>query len=847
MRWQLHWFLAVLFCGISASAADLPAIDHFHKEIQPILNQYCSDCHADGANKGGVAFDQFTSDQSILTNRTLWFNALKNLRDGIMPPEKKARPTSEEMKRIEDWIKYDDFALDPKNPDPGRATIRRLNRVEYRNTIRDLMGVDFDTGEEFPADDTGYGFDNIGDVLMISPMLLEKYLNAAQSIVTNAVPTASRIVKERRIPGRMFVRQGVASDDSAPVRLSYYEPGKIFKSIRLQNAGHYELRLNLTANEHFVEDQIDSNRCRLVFKLDGQGLLTNEFSREVERSFHFQIPRELQPGEHELAFAVEPLTHEPQVRSLYLRVDSVIVRGPSEEKYQVQPTNYTRFFPRDVPKGHFARRAYARELLGAFATRAYRHPVDGATLKRLVSLAESVSKQRGKTFESGIAYAMTAVLASPQFLFREENIEPHQAAVAYPLVDEYTLASRLSYFLWSSMPDDELFRLASQKRLRENLPSQVKRMLADPRSSELIKNFVGQWLEARDIEFVEIDARAVLDLEGRVDPEIGRLRARLHELSLKPNPTAAELNERESVAERLIDIVPKHHMSDEVRRSMRREEELYFEHIVRDDRNVMELVDSDYTYLNQPLADHYGLTNLDLTGPELVRVSLPTNSPRGGVLTMGGILAVTSNPTRTSPVKRGLFILDNILGITVPPPPPNLPLLEDSDHEIGGRKPTLREVLAIHREKPMCNSCHSRMDPLGLALENFNAMGMWREKERDQPIEAAGKLITGESFQNIRELKHILATKHRLDFYRTLTGKLLTYALGRGLEYYDTETVDQIVNRLDRENGRFSALLSGVIESAPFQKRRNLDTVPSQRIEQRAENKRSHEHEPSAN
>ncbi len=258
---------------------------------------------------------------------------------------------------------------------------------------------------------------------------------------------------------------------------------------------------------------------------------------------------------------------------------------------------------------------------------------------------------------------------------------------------------------------------------------------------------------------------------------------------------------------------------------MRRETEMYFSNIIHEDRSVIELVDSDYTFLNERLARHYGLTNLDITGSSLRRVTLPADSPRGGVLTMGTVLAVTSNPTRTSPVKRGLFVLDNILGNPTPPPPPNIPPLEDSEKQMADHQATLREVLEIHRNKPLCASCHNRMDPLGLAFENFNALGMWRDTEHGQPIDATGKLITGESFKDLRELKHILATKHRVEFYRTFTEKMLTYALGRGLEYYDVETVDQIVNRLQQQDGRFSALLTGIIESSPFQERRSHDTL----------------------
>ncbi|MDB6020562.1 MAG: hypothetical protein JWQ04_419 [Pedosphaera sp.] len=845
MHKQFYLLAGMVFFGISAMAAELPVAAHFRADIQPILTEYCFDCHADGANKGGVAFDEFKSEESLVTNRNLWLAALKNLRAGLMPPEKKPRPTAAEIRRIEDWIKYDAFSLDPKNPDPGRVTLRRLNRVEYRNTIRDLMGMDYDTNEEFPADDTGYGFDNIGDVLTLSPMLFEKYLDAAKTIVAKTVPTVSLVVVEKTIPGHAFNRDN-GDDGRKTLRLSYYDHASVSNTFHVEHAGRYQLVLDMAANEKFVDEQFDYNKCRLIFKADGQELLRREFIREGDRPFHFEFNREWPAGDHQLTFEVEPLApNEKQARSLSLRIDSVTVRGPLDEKYQVPPKNYARFFTKDAPKNTAERRVYARQLLGAFATKAFRHPADDATVDRLTNLAEGFYKQRGQTFEAGIAHAMTAVLASPQFLFREENIEPNQPPGTQPFVDEYALASRLSYFLWSSMPDDELFRLAATKQLRQNLPAQVKRMLADYRSDALVHNFAGQWLQARDIDTVNIDARSVLDREETQDPEIVRMKARLRELRSRPREelNAEETKEYKEIRTKLFGDggfrPPRVELGGELRQAMRHEVESYLGHIIHEDRSVRELIDSDYTYLNERLARHYGLTNLNIAGSELRLVKLPAGSPRGGVLTMGSVLAVTSNPTRTSPVKRGLFILENVLGTPSPPPPPNIPPLEDSEKAVAGRQPTLREVLAIHREKPLCASCHNRMDPLGLALENFNAMGMWREKERDQDIEAAGKLITGEKFNNIRELKHILATDHHLDFYRTFTGKMLTYALGRGLEYYDVETVDQIVDSLEKQDGRFSALLTGIIESAPFQKRRESATVPvnktSGQIQQRAE------------
>jgi hypothetical protein len=531
-------------------------------------------------------------------------------------------------------------------------------------------------------------------------------------------------------------------------------------------------------------------------------------------------------------FELRPLTPGlEQVRTLSMQIKSVTVSGPTAKKYWVKPANYAKFFPKDVPKTAEGRGDYARELLGNFASRAFRRPVDTETTDRLVKLAESIYKQRGKTFEAGVAQAMVAVLASPRFIFREENVEPSADGQSYALVDEYALASRLSYFLWSSMPDEELFQQAAAGTLRKNLSDEVARMLADKRSVALEKNFVGQWLQVRDIDTVPIDARSVLAREQKPDPEKEAQLKRLQELRDKPDDslTAAEKDELATLRAEFFKLrqqQPRADLTSDIRRAMGQETESVFAYILHDDSNLLELLDSDYTFLNERLAHFYGITNV--FGQEIRLVTLPPDSPRGGILTEGTVLAVTSNPTRTSPVKRGKFILDNILGIPPLPPPPNIPPLEDALKGMTNHVPTLRESLAVHRENPLCASCHDQMDPLGLALENFNAMGMWRTQEFAEPIDVSGKLVTGESFTNVQELKQILVKDHAEDFYRTLTEKLLTYALGRGLDYYDVETVDQIVARVEKSGGKPSALFVGIIESAPFQKTRGTAPVAAE-------------------
>lgn len=784
--------LAVLGGAISlAYPVENQAVADFHQKVQPILFEYCYDCHGDGMSKGNMAFDGYESDDALVNDRDLWWTALRYLRSGIMPPEKKPRPSAEDIEALAKWVKFDVFEIDPENPDPGRVTLRRLNRMEYRNTIRDLMGVDFDTELEFPPDDTGYGFDTIGDVLTVSPLLLEKYVTAAEDIVSRAVPTVSRSMSVQRFAGEDF--QSEDGSQNAAV-MDYYQEAKVSRAFEVQDPGTYVVDVEGEIDGDF---NFDTGSCLVSLNLDGQQLVEKKYVWYDHKKYSYSLEASLTSGDHELSFELQPLAPADEKKyKLDLQVHSVVVRGPRDPKFWRAPENYDRFFTREEPpESDPERREYAREILQRFVTKAFRRPVDDRTVERLIAIAEEIYTQPDKRFEEGIARAITAALASPRFLFRIEHSMPEQAGEPYSYVDEYALASRLSYFLWSTMPDEELFGLAERGELRNNLDAQVKRMLEDPRSKELVKNFTGQWLQARDIEGVSINERSILARDA--DPQEGGRRRRFGR--------------------------PRIELDRFLRRAMRQETEMYFSYILHENRSVLELIDSNYTFLNEPLAKYYGVPGVE--GEEMRRVELPEDSHRGGILTQGTVLAVTSNPTRTSPVKRGLFILDNILGTPPPPPPPDIPPLEESEKEFGDREPTLREVLEVHRGKPLCASCHSRMDPLGLALENFNAMGMWRDKERGQAIDSAGQLISGETFHNVDELKKILVNDRREDFYRCLTEKLLTYALGRGLEYYDTQTVDLIVERLEKEDGRFSALLTGIIESAPFQKRRNFSEM----------------------
>lgn len=818
------------FCVLLASTvfSEENVAKHFQDTIQPILSTYCFDCHGDGNSEGDFSFDS-TPPEEMLGNHELWWNVLKNVRAGIMPPADADQPSLDQKKELSDWIKTSAFGVDPANVDPGRVTVRRLNRTEYRNTIRDLMGIDFNAEVVFPPDDTGFGFDNVGDTLSLSPLLLEKYLQAATTIVQDAVPTVCKVLPVQQFTGEDF-RSEADDDPTNGSRMSYKEQRTVTKTVQIRDPGPYQLNVQIMLHGSF---DFDPSQCRVQFFADEEELYSAEYAWDERKKIEYEFERELAAGEHKLSFQLSPLKRSEGAAederfdddNTYNRfyIQHVDVVGPLDTKQRVHPANYERFFTRDEPPTESAdRREYAGEVLAAFTKRAFRRPAKDETLEKLVSLAEFTYSQPNKTFEAGIAQAITAILASPRFLFRLEAPVAESNDV-FPLVDEYSLASRLSYFLWTTMPDDELFQLAEQGRLREELNNQIDRMLKDERSESFMRNFVGQWLRARDVEHVSLDPIVALGYGEEYQQLRSVFRRRFRRrgrngASGESNAVSDEEWAKTLARYRELRVI-RDLFDGETRRAMRRETEMLFEHVVREDRSVLELLDCDYTFLNEKLADLYKVPGVE--GREMRKVSLPANSPRGGVLTQGTMLTATSNPTRTSPVKRGLYILDNILGTPAPPAPGNVPELEEAANKFGENdEPPLRELLAAHREAALCSSCHQRMDPLGIALENFNALGMWRETENDHPIDASGTLVTGESFRDIRELKKILVSSRRNDFYRCMTQKLTTFALGRGLEYYDEYSVDQIVEELEKENGRFGVLLRAVIESPPFQRQR---------------------------
>ena len=729
----------------TAGESSKAGVTAFHKDVEPLLAHYCYDCHGNGEKRGNLAFDELRKDEEII-NPALWLKVLKNLRAGIMPPKGQERPSAAQQQQIETWIKTSAFASDPKNPDPGHVTLRRLNRIEYHNSVRDLLGVDFDVNQALPPDDVGYGFDNIGDVLSISPTRLEKFIEAAIAVVDQGVPRDTVAISSQTYFDRDFVSEDGRNAD----HMSFYQARTVSKTVKAHAAGDY--RIHLYCKIDGEPAPRDPQECRIHATSDGDEFFTDQYHWADNDWFQNDCEIHWEAGDHTIAFTTEPVHPElkPLRTKMEYRLVSVRVEGPLDRKLWVHPPGFEKLYTRDTPPTDpQERRAYAREVLGRFASKAFRRPAPEETLSRLVALAEKTYSLPDTTFEKGIAQAIVAILASPRFLFHLEGAESSATGETFPRIDEYSLAARLSFALWCSLPDDELTRLATAGQLRNNFDAQVKRMRADLKSQAFVENFSGQWLQTRAILDIPINSAEVLAQEAS-SPSA-------------PNAAAAASNTAPAAGGaggaaggapafgrgfrrggRGAPVYTGTELTPEVRNAMKQEVDAYFGYVMHEDRSVLELLKSNYTFLNAALGPVYGIANV--SGLEMRKVELAESDPRGGVLTMGSVLTVTSNPSRTSPVKRGKWILENILGAPTAPPPPNVPALEDSISKAGDHQPTQREVLAIHRENVLCASCHARMDPLGLALENFNAFGRFRSMERQQPIDPAGELITGEKF-----------------------------------------------------------------------------------------------------
>jgi hypothetical protein len=775
MQFVTHFMLGASLLGaglVEAEAAPgaaktarartgVPREISYDKQVTPLLNKYCYGCHGKGKSKGDLSLDAYKTPAEATGDTKTWEKVLQNLRTHTMPPEKKPQPSLAEAEIITKWIETQVFKCDCDRPDPGRVTLRRLNRAEYNNTIRDLVGVNFQPADDFPADDSGYGFDNIGDVLSVPPVLLEKYLAAAEKILEAA------IVSEDPAKARLRRFDAVDLDGSAPSepldsgarRLG--REGDIFVKLNFPQEGEYSLRASAYG------DQFGPEPPRMTFRLGDKELQTFDVPVEIGDAKVYEVRLRVPAGTNRFSASyinnlVNNTAKDPKKRGdRNLIIEYLEVAGPLDVPLPPLPETHRRIFFREpAPTNHVE---YAREVITRFATRAYRRPARTNEVERLVRFVQSAMKQ-GDSFERGVQLALQGILISPHFLFRGElQPEPNNPDAVHP-INEFALASRLSYFLWSSMPDDELFALAGKGELRKGLDRQVRRMLKDPKSGALVDNFAGQWLQLRNLRIATPDAKTFPDYD------------------------------------------------DALRAAMERETEAFVEHLIGEDRSVLEFLNANYTFVNERLARHYGLK--DVKGEAFRRVSLK-GTGRSGVLTHGAILTLTSNPTRTSPVKRGKYVLENILGTPPPPPPPDVPELQEV--KLTG---TLRQRMEQHRENPTCASCHARMDPIGFGFENFDGVGAYRKQDGDFPIDPAGALVSGETFKSPADLTAILSKQKRDEFVRCLSDKMLTYALGRGLEFHDKCALDEITKGVARKGYRFSSLVLEIVRSVPFQQRR---------------------------
>ena len=643
----------------------------------------------------------------------------------------------------------------PGTPDPGHVTARRLNRAEYTNTIRDLLGVDFRAQKNFPTDDLGDGFDNIGDVLTVSPVLMEKYLEAAEEI-------SKRAIGADPLPAKPLEIQLQTKDRTAR-RLG---PEMLEGEAHLDFDGDYTIRIGLPGQR-----DVDAAAVRLGFWMDGKLLDTKIAETKPSTLIYFDPYSDetmrlyLPAGDHvfRAGFIGDdfPSTLDPKDRFNRKKnkfPDTITLTGPFASK--VEPASRRKILICDPNSGGKC----VNWILATLARRAYRRPVtrdEVAELERFVGEAQA----NGQSLEQGLQLAIEAVLVSPNFLFRiEHDAHPTDARAAHP-VSDVELASRLSYFLWSSMPDDELLALAEVGKLRPVLDAQVKRMLADGRSAALADNFAGQWLELRNLDVV------------------------------KPDP------------------VKFPQWNADLREDMKTETRLFFDFILHENRPLAEFLDARYTFLNDRLAKFYGIPGVD--GPEFRKVEL-TTPQRGGLLGQASVLTVSSYPSRTSVVLRGKYILDNILNDPPPPPPPDVPALNEA---AVGTEMSLRQQMETHRSEPMCAACHAKMDPLGFGLENYNAIGKWRKMDGKFPVDASGTLPGGKHFNTPAEMRALLVSQLP-QFAQAVTEKMLTYALGRGLESEDEEAVGKITARWASGNYAFQDLIFEVVRSFPFQERR---------------------------
>jgi len=822
--WSLPIFL------LFAASATAQTTTEFQDSVQPFFAKTCVPCHNAKLNSGGLNLEPYNTPESVTKDREKFELVLSKLQAGEMPPKGLPRPSGGDLKKVESWIQEEfDRADAAIKPNPGRVTARRLNRAEYNNTVRDLLGVDFHPADDFPQDDSGYGFDDIGDALSLSPVLMEKYLGAAEKVAHNAI-FGQQNLKPTVVRHQPPYREGTDGGNNSrflskiPWTITDYDltgltlPSSVHMMHTFPADGDYEFRISPEGNrprpsEPFkVAVWIDGKQVAYVTfeaTTNGTGLegLEQAVTAHAPAGEHWVAvsalrqyeglpakygalnptaqpdipapqfggtPRTLPPDatpEQKAAFEARQkagrggggrAARPPAITDMSFRVNFVEISGPFHPKTDPSPESLKKIF---VCKEHTP--ACERTIVSNLARRAYRRDPAPQEISSLLKLI-SADQKRGASFDQSIAVAVEAVLVSPHFLFRiEDDPRPGAAGDTEHRISQYELASRLSYFIWSSMPDDELLRCAERKTLRDPqvLNAQVRRMLKDLKSNALVENFGGQWLRFRALE------------------------------SVQPDPVAFMA------------------FDDYLRISMQRETEMFLQNLLTTDGNILDLLNGKYSFLNEELARYYGIAGV--VGPEFRKVDL-TGTSRGGVLTQGSVLTTSSYATRTSVVLRGKWVLENLLNAPVPPPPPNVPMLDETK---VGTSMSLRQQMEEHRSNAICASCHSRMDPIGFGLENFDAIGRWRTQDGKFPIDASGTLPDGKHFNGPEELENVLMA-NRDAFAQCITEKMLIYALGRGLEPYDRTAVKSIAGQVAKNNYRISSLVLGIVDSLPFQERK---------------------------
>jgi len=745
------------------------------------LEQYCIGCHSGPTPFAGLNL-QALDIGNLEANGTIWEKVLRKLRNREMPPAGMPRPDAATHEALVKYIETERDRQAEAKPNPGRPTLHRLNRTEYANAIRDLLALEIDVAELLPADDIGYGFDNIGDVLTVSPLLLERYLAAAGKISRLAVGDISLPASYQTyvVPhglnqrDRMSEAMPLGSRGGTSIRHRFPVDGEYEISVGLQT-GRYDEFLGM-GRDRKLDLRLDDQRLEL-FTIPANpraGELVHGTGNDPDSHLKIRVP--VKAGTRTLVATFLKDTVKPEgilnrIRetAFFEGVGSVSVAGP----YHVQGLGATP--SRDkIFLCHPATRAEeepcAEKILSGLARRAYRRPVTADDMPPLLALYRQGARSGG--FESGVRLALQRILVSPGFIFRMEFDPPDAAPGSVHRISDVELASRLSFFLWSSIPDDELLALAESRRLSEPsvLGGQVKRMLTDPRSQALVKNFSGQWLYLRNIARIQPDPAAF------------------------PN------------------------FDENLRQALAQETELLIESTLREDRSVADLLNTDYTFVNQRLAEHYGIEGV--YGSEFRRVAV-SDPRRQGLLGQASILTVTSYPNRTAPTIRGKWVLEQLLGTPPPPPPPNVPSLKD---DASTKAMTMRQRMELHRSNPTCAVCHRMMDPLGFSLENFDGLGRWRDSTGpgSGPIDSSGVLPDGTKFDGPAGLREVLMSKRDL-FVETVTERLLTYALGRGVEQYDHPVLRKITREAAADNHRWSSLILGIVNSAPFQMRRVSD------------------------